>query len=186
MTAAPEKLTAVAQANIEAMQTLTQAAYAAAERLAALNVKTARSMLEDSVAKVKTLSSTQDIQALVSAQSLAQPAIEKTTAYWRAVYEIWTDAQKEFTKVIGTELAGLTKTTGVALEGTAFAPMGSNLMLDAVNSAMSAANSAMERMGKATEQFAEMAQANVAVATDATTKAMGAAAASAPKPKKGT
>ncbi len=33
MTAAPEKLTAVAQANIEAMQTLTQAAYAAAEQL---------------------------------------------------------------------------------------------------------------------------------------------------------
>jgi hypothetical protein len=44
----------------------------------------------------------------------------------------------------------------------------------------------MERMGKATEQFAEMAQANVAAATDATTKAMGAVAAGAPKTKKGT
>jgi len=185
MTAAPEKLTAVAQANFEAMQTLTQAAYAAAERLAALNVKTARSMLEDSVAKAKTLSSAQDLQALASAQSLAQPAIEKTTAYWRAVYEIWADAQKEFTKVLGTELAGLSKTAGAAFEGTAFAPMGSNVMLDAVNSAMGAANSAMERMGKATEQFAEMAQANVAAATDATTKAMGAVAAGASKPKKG-
>jgi len=42
----------------------------------------------------------------------------------------------------------------------------------------------MERMGKATEQFAEMAQANVAAATDATTKAMGAVAASEPKAKK--
>ena len=184
MTAAPEKLTAVAQANIEAMQTLTQAAYAAAERLAALNLNTARSVLEDSMAKAKTLSGAQDLHGLASAQSLAQPAIERTTAYWRAVYEIWADAQNEFTKVLGTKLAGLNETTGAALEGMAFAPMGSNVILDAVNSAMSAANSAMERMSKATEQFAEMAQANVAAATDATTKAMGAVAASEPKAKK--
>jgi len=185
MTAAPEKLTAVAQANFEAMQTLTQAAYAAAERLAALNVKTARLMLEDSAAKAKTLSGATDLQALVSGQSLVQPAIEKTTAYWRAVHEIWADAQREFTKVLGTELAGLSKTAGAAFEGTTYAPMGSNVILDAVNSAMSAANSAMERMGKATEQFAEMAHANVAAATDVTTKAMDAVAAGAPKAKKG-
>ena len=184
MNAMPEQFTAVAQANAKALQTLTQAAFTAPTRLAALNAETARATMEHSLANANALFTAKDAQALASAPSLAQPMIEKTSAYCRAVYEIWADAQKELTKIVDTERDELSKTMGGALEGAPFAPMGANVMRDAVNSLMSAGNSAMERMSKATEQFAEMAQANVAAATDATTKAMSAVATSAPKPKK--
>ena len=53
----------------------------------------------------------------------------------------------------------------------------------AVNSAIAAANSAYDSMNKAAKQVAEIAEANVAAATNATVKAVGTAAKKAPVKK---
>jgi phasin family protein len=179
----PEQLASVNKANVETVLTLANTAFASAERLAALNLNTARSVLEDSVANAKALLSAKDLQELVTLQStLAQPAVEKAVAYSRSVYEISAQTQEEFSKVFESQFSELNKAVASALDKAAkSAPAGSDVAVAAVKSAIAAANSAYDSMSKAAKQVAEIAEANVAAATTATVKAVGAAA---PKAKK--
>src|SRR6266704_3773594 len=80
----PEQFASANKANVETALTLANTAFASAERLAALNLNTARTTLEDVVANAKALLGAKDIQELLTLQtSLAQPAIEKIVAYSR-------------------------------------------------------------------------------------------------------
>ena len=182
--ATPEQFSASNKANIETLLTIANTAFASAERFAALNLNTARAMLEDSVASAKALMSVKDVQELVSLQSaLAQPSVEKAVAYSRSVYEIATQTQEELSKVFEGQYADLNKNVTSALDKAAKgAPAGSDVAVAAVKQAIAAANSAYDSMTKAAKQVAEIAEANVAAATSATVKAVAPTA--APKAKK--
>jgi len=179
----PEQLAGANKANIETLLTVANTAFASAERLAALNLNTARTLLEDSVNTAKTLLSAKDVQELVSMQAaLAQPAFEKGVAYSRSVYEIASQTQEEFSKIFDSQYVEMNKNvTSVLDKAVKNAPAGSDVAVAAVKSAIAAANSAYETMNKAAKQVAEMAEANVAAATTATVKAVGATAAKAKK-----
>ncbi len=183
MNAATEQLANANKANVETLLSIANTAFASAERLAALNLNTARAMLEDSVASAKALLAVKDVQQLMAMQStLAQPAIEKAVAYSRSAYEIATQTQEELTKVVEAQFSEINRNVASALDQAAKnAPAGSDVAVAAVKSAIAAANSAYDSMSKAARQVAEISQANVAAATDATVKAVGSAA---PKAKK--
>ncbi|MCB1940096.1 MAG: phasin family protein [Rhodocyclaceae bacterium] len=185
MFATPEQFAATNKANIENALTLANAAFASVERLAALNLNTARSALEDGVANTKALLSVKDVQEFVTVQSaLAQPAVEKLVAYSRSVYEIATQSQEEVSKLVEAQIAEMNKGVAAALDQAAkSAPAGSDVAVAAVKSAIAAANSAYDSMNKAAKQVAEIAEANVAAATNATVKAVGTAAKKAPVKK---
>ena len=178
MFATSEQFAAANKTNVEAVLTLANTAFAHAERLAALNLNTARSMLEDGAANAKALLAVKDAQELVSLQSsLTQPMIEKAVAYNRNVYEIATQTQEEISKVVEGQMTEANKSLAAALEKAAkSAPAGSDVAVAAVKSAIAAANSAYESMTKAAKQVAELTEANVAAATSATVKAAGATA----------
>ncbi|MCX7171464.1 MAG: phasin family protein [Proteobacteria bacterium] len=177
MFATPEQLASTNKANVEAILTLANTAFASAERLAALNLNTARSLLEDSVASAKALFGVKDIQGFVSLQTtLAQPAVEKAVAYSRSIYEIATQTQEEVSKIVESQYAETNRNVTSALEKAAKnAPAGSDVAVAAVKSAIAAANSAYDSMTKAAKQVAEITEANVAAATNATVKAVGSA-----------
>ena len=179
----PEQLSSANKANVETLLTIANTAFASAERLAALNLNTARVLLEDVVGNAKTLMAAKDIQELLSMQTaLAQPSLEKVVAYSRSVYEISTQTHEELGKVFEGQFAELNKNVSSALDKAAKnAPAGSDVAVAAVKSAIAAANSAYDSMSKAAKQVAEMTEANVAAATSATVKAVGSAA---PKTKK--
>lgn len=183
MNVATEQLANANKANVETLLSIANTAFASAERLAALNLNTARAMLEDSVANAKALLAVKDVQQFVSMQStLAQPAIEKAVAYSRSAYEIATQTQEELTKVVESQFSEINKNVASALDQAAKnAPAGSDVAVAAVKSAIAAANSAYDSMSKAAKQVAEISQANVAAATNAAVKAAGSAA---PKAKK--
>ncbi len=183
--ATPEQFAAANKATVETSLTLANTAFASAERLAALNLNTARTILEDVVANAKALLSAKDVQDLVSLQTtLAQPAVEKAVAYSRSIYEIASQTQEEVAKLIEAQFAEANKNVAVALDQAAkSAPAGSDVAVAAVKSAIAAANSAYDSMSKAAKQVAEIAEANVAAATTATVKAVSANTA-APKAKK--
>ena len=170
----PEQFAATNKANIETLLTLANTAFASAERLAALNLNTARSLLEDGVANTKALLAAKDVQELVNLQaSLAQPIVEKAVAYARSVYEITSQSQEEMGKVFEGQVAEMDKGVASALGKAAkTAPAGSRAAGAAVKSAIAAANSAYDSMSKAAKQVAEIAEANVAAATNATVKAV--------------
>jgi len=178
MYATPEQLANASKANVEAVLTLANTAFASAERLAALNLNTARSLLEDTVNNAKALMAAKDMQELISLQSsLSQPAMEKAVAYARSLYEIASQTQEEFGKIFESQFAELNRNVTTVLDKAAKnAPAGSDVAVAAVKSAIAAANSAYDTMTKAAKQVAEIAEANVAAATSATVKAVGAAA----------
>jgi phasin family protein len=183
MNATTEQFASTNKANVETLLTIANTAFASAERLAALNLNTARSILEDSVANAKALLGVKDVQQLVAMQTtLAQPAVEKAVAYSRSIYEIATQTQEELSKVVEGQFSEINKNVSSALDKAAKnAPAGSDVAVAAVKSAIAAANSAYDSMTKAAKQVAEIAEANVAAATSATVKAAGTGAAKAKK-----
>ncbi|MCK9388129.1 MAG: phasin family protein [Sulfuritalea sp.] len=185
MNATTEQFATTNKANVETLLTIANTAFASAERLAALNLNTARAMLEDSVANTKALLGVKDVQQLVALQTtLAQPAVEKAVAYSRSVYEIATQTQEELSRVVEGQFSEINKNVSSALDKAAKnAPAGSDVAVAAVKSAIAAANSAYDSMTKAARQVAEIAEANVAAATNATVKAVSTGSA-APKARK--
>jgi phasin family protein len=181
--ATPEQFAAANKANVETLLFVANTAFASAERLAALNLNTARSLLEDSMSNVKAMLAVKDPQSLMSLQaSLAQPAVEKAVAYSRSVYEIATQTQEELGKVLESQVGEINKNVASALDKAAKnAPAGSDIAVAAVKQAIAAANSAYDSMTKAAKQVAEIAEANVAAATTATVKAVGTSAAKVKK-----
>lgn len=179
----PDQITAANKVGIEALLTLANTAFASTERLAALNLFTARSVLEDSVSGAKGLFSVKTPQELLGYQTtLAQPAVEKAVAYSRSLYEIATQTREEMSKLFEIQLAEVNKTMSATLDQAAKnAPAGSDFAFTAAKSALAAANSAYDNVTKVVKQVTEITEANVAAATNATIKTSGS---SAPKSKK--
>ena len=116
----PEQIVAANKANVETLLTLANTAFASAERIAALNLNTARAVLEDSVASTKALLGAKDVQELISLQtSLAQPMVEKAVAYSRSIYEIASQTQEEVSKLFEAQVAEANKTFAAALDKAA-------------------------------------------------------------------
>jgi phasin family protein len=179
----PEQFAAANKASVDAMLTLANTALASAERIAALNLNTARSMLEDGVANAKAMLGAKDPQEFFALQaSLAQPGLEKAVAYTRSVYEISAQSKEDISKLLEAQFNDFQKQVLSLLEkATKNAPAGSDVAVSAVKSAVAAATSAFDSMNKAAKQVADIAEANVAAATNATVKAVGATAAAAKK-----
>ena len=178
----PEQFAAANKATVDSLLSVANTALASAERIAALNLNTARSMMEDSVSGAKALMGAKDVQEALSIQaSLAQPNVEKAVAYSRSVYEITAQTKEELAKMVEAQFGDFQKTVAALLDKAAkSAPAGSDVAV-AVKSAVAAANSAFENMNKAAKQVAEMTEANVAAATNATVKAASSVAARAKK-----
>ncbi|THF64298.1 TIGR01841 family phasin [Pseudothauera rhizosphaerae] len=183
MTITPEKIAASNKVAVESLLNVSATALSSAERLAALNLNTARSLIEDSLANLKALAEAKDPQAFAALQgSFVQPGTEKLVAYYRGVYEIATQNQEEITKLLETQFAELNKNLNTALDDAAkSAPAGSDIAISAVKSALAAANSTYDSVSKAARQVVDIAEANVTTATNAAVKAVGSTAKAARK-----
>jgi phasin family protein len=172
----PEQFSGATRSTIEASVTLTNTAFACVERLTALNLELARSILADSAANAKALFGAKNAQDFFGLQtSLAQPVLEKTIGYSRSVYELGARTNGEFSQILEAQVAETNKNILDAFEQAAkAAPAGSGIGMAALKSAVAAGTSAYAAMNKAAKGFVEMAEANVASATSATAKAVGA------------
>jgi phasin family protein len=170
----PEQFAAANKAAVDSLLSVANTALASAERIATLNLETARSVLEDSVSSAKALMGAKDPKEALSIQaSLAQPTVEKAVAYSKSVYEISTETQEELAKMVEAQFGDFQKTVANMLEKAAkSAPAGSDVAVAAVQSAIAAANSAFDNFRKTAKQMGDLAQSNVAAATSATTKAV--------------
>lgn len=169
----PEQFTAANKAAVESLLSVANTALASAERIASLNLETARSVVADSLSGAKALMGAKDVQEALTIQaSLAQPSVDKAVAYGKSVYEISTETQEQFAKMIEAQFSEFQKSVGELLEKAAkSAPAGSDVAVAAVKGAVAATNSAFENMRKAAQQVSELAQNNIAAATSATAKA---------------
>ena len=163
----PEQFAAANKATVDSLLSLANTALASAERIAALNLNTARAALEDGVSGVKAVMGAKDPkEALAVQSSLAQPAVEKAVAYSRSVYEITSQSQQELAKMVEAQFGDFQKSVAGMLETAAkSAPAGSEGAVAAIQNAIAAATSAFGNMNSVAKQFAGTAQANVAALT---------------------
>jgi phasin family protein len=164
----PEQIQAANKANVETVLAVANAQFAALEKLASLQSGALKSAFEDSIANTRALLGAKDVQEFVSLQnSFAQPAIEKAIAFSKSVYEVATETNAELSKVAERRVADWNENFVSLLDKVSKnAPAGSDVAVAAVKSMLAAANSAYDNLTKVTKQATEIAEANVAAATE--------------------
>ena len=164
----PEQIQAAGKANVETVLSLAATQFAAMEKLATLNANAVKSAFEDSLTNTRALFGAKDVQEFMNLQStLATPAIEKAIAYSKSVYEVASETNAELSKVAEKRVAEWNENFSALLDkAVKNAPAGSDVAVAAVKSMMAAANSAYDNMNKVAKQATEIAEANVAAATE--------------------
>src|SRR5260370_36863615 len=164
----PEQIQAANKANVEPFLPVANAQFAALEKLATLTAPAVRTAFEDSIANTRALLGAKDVQEFVGLQSaFTQPAIEKAIAFSKSVYEVATDANAELSKVAERRVAEWNENFVSLLDKVSKnAPAGSDVAVAAVKSMLAAANSAYDNFTKVAKQATEIAEANVAAATE--------------------
>ena len=164
----PEQIQAANKANVEAFLAVANAQFSAFEKLATLYAGAVKTTFEDSITNTRALLSAKDVQEFATLQnSFAQPAVEKAIAYSKGVYEVATGANAEFSKVAERRVAEWNENFVTMLDKVSKnAPAGSDVAVAAVKSMLAAANSAYDNLTKVAKQATEIAEANVAAATE--------------------
>lgn len=164
----PDQIQAAAKANVEAVLTAATTQFAAVEKLAGLNANAVKAAFEDSIANARALAGAKDVQEFVGLQStFAQPAIDKAIAYSKSVYEVATQTNAEFSKLAERRIAEWNENFVSLLDkAVKNAPAGSDIAVTAVKQMIAAASSAYDNLTKVARQAAEIAEANVATATE--------------------
>ena len=164
----PEQIQAAQKANVEAVLAVASSQFSTMEKLASLNVTAFKAAFEDGLANTRALMGAKDVQEFTSLQStLAQPALEKAIAWSKNVYEVATSANAEMSKLAEKQTAEWNENFAAMLEkATKNAPAGSDVAVAAMKQMITAANSAYDNLNKAAKQATEMAEANVAAATE--------------------
>lgn len=160
----PEQLNDASKAGIETLASLASTTFGGMEQLAALNLNAARSLLEQSAANSRALLAGGDIEVLRSLQDgfVASDA-DKLFEYSRRVYAIANQTREALSRVVDSQVSELNSNLGTKLDqAVKTAPVGTDLALSTLRSALSAANSAYDTMSKAAKQAGEIAEANLA------------------------
>lgn len=167
----PEQFVAINKANLEVAMKFAGVALQGAERILDLQLKAARTAFADSIENAKTIAAVKDLQQLAALKdSMAQPTIEKATAYAKSVYDVTTATQAEFGKLVEEQISEFNKQVVTALDKIVkTAPAGSEVGIAALKSGIAAVNSAYDNVSKVAKQFTEATQSNVeAVVNQAT------------------
>jgi phasin family protein len=158
----PEQLVAINKANLEMAMKFAGVALQGAERILDLQLKAAKTAFADSVENAKTIAAVKDLQQLAALKdSMAQPTIEKATAYAKSVYDVTTATQAEFGKLVEEQVSEFNKQVVTALDKIVkTAPAGSEVGIAALKSGIAAVNSAYDNVSKVAKQFTEATQSN--------------------------
>lgn len=104
-------------ADVEALSIWSRSVLASAERLTALNLNTARAMLDDSIVSIRAMLEAEDAESLLGLQwSLVEPAIERSAAYSRQLQQISSESGAEISSLTGTRLAAVNRSLSGALQ----------------------------------------------------------------------
>jgi len=162
----PEQLIALNKANLEVAMRFAGVALEGAERMIDLQLKAAKSAFSDSIESAKALASVQDMQQLAALKdNMAQPSIEKATAYAKSLYDAAAVTQSEMSKLVEEQVSDFNKQVVTMLDKMVKnAPAGSEVGISAVKSAIAAVNASYDNLSKVAKQLNEVAQSNIETA----------------------
>lgn len=171
----PEEFVSYGKGQVESLANLTHITLTGLERLADLQLRSAKTLANENVKAATSALEIKDLQELSAFQSnFAKPGIEGLTAYARGLYDIAQGAQAETQKFLEAQMAEFNKAALTSLDKVVkSAPAGSDLAVATVKSAMTAANSAYDTFSKAVKQAAEITEAGMTAAGSATAPVAG-------------
>ena len=167
---APEHLLALNKANLEVAAKFAGVYLQGAERILELQLKIAKNAFADTVENAKAIAAVKDVKELAALKdTLAQPSIEKATAYAKSIYDVTTATQAEFGKLVEEQIADFNKQFVTVLDRMVKnAPAGSEVGIAALKSGIAAANGAYENLSKVAKQITEVTQSNIEAAAKQT------------------
>jgi phasin family protein len=168
----PEQVLAAQKTNLNAIFGLTGKVFESWEKLAELNIQTAKTALSEAAETTQAALSVKDAQEFLALQAaLLQPSAEKAVAYSRHVYDIATTTSAEFSKLAEAQVADAQDKFGAAVDNaTKNAPAGTENAVALVKSAVAAANNAYESVQKAVKQASDIVENNVNTVTNTALK----------------
>jgi phasin family protein len=177
MFATPAQLTELQKGQIDTVYALSHAVFGATEKLADLNLATAKALLDESSDTAQAFLGVKDPKQLLALNAgFAQPALEKVVGYNRNLYSIASGTAAEIAKIVETRIAeGNRKFAEIVDYAAKNAPAGSESAVSLIKNAMAASNTAYDTFTKAAKQAVSVAESNLAAATQATLNAGSAA-----------
>ncbi|ALU88734.1 phasin family protein [Herbaspirillum rubrisubalbicans] len=172
MTTYTEQFSAAAKANAEAQlalfSQLAAKTFEGVEKLVDLNLKAAKSSLEESQAAAQKLFAAKDPQEFFTlTSSHAQPTLEKSVAYGRHLSGIFSSTQAELTKAAEAQIAEVNrKVVAMIDEAAKNAPAGSEQAISILKSTIGNLSAGYEQFTKNAKQAAEVLEANVTNAVE--------------------
>lgn len=159
----PDQLLALNKANFEVAARFAGVALQGAERMLDLQLKAARSAFADGIEHAKAFAAVKDLQEFAALKdNVAQPSIEKATAYAKSVYDVATATQAEVGKLVEEQFADFNKQVVTALDKLVkTAPAGSEVGIAAIKSGIAAVNSAYDNLSKVAKQVTDATQSNL-------------------------
>lgn len=166
----PEKFLSASKASVETALAFAEAHFAAVEKVAAVNVASAKASFHDAAEHVRSVLAAKDAQELVQINSAAaQPSIEKAVDYARSVYDATAQAQANLVKALDAQTTELNKAFGTTLEAFAKnSPVGSEAMVGAMKSTLAMFNAAYDNASKFAKQTNSAIDHQFTTATQAT------------------
>jgi phasin family protein len=158
-----DDLTQFYKSNVLTFFSLANEAFEGAQKLAGLNLQAGRTVLAESVERLRELKpDTMGSAWLASPLRLVQSAAGKTLSYQQHVHEIAIATQSASAKIIDAQYDQFSRDVLARVDSWAkHAPAGSEATVVAVKSAFSTASDAAETVRKSVHSVVETAQANV-------------------------
>jgi len=147
-------------------------AFAGFEKLAELNLSTAKSVLNGTLNSLQAAAAAKTPEEVLAAQTnFVKPLTEKVTAYSRSVYEIASETGTELSKSSKEKIAEAQKSFNASLESlTKNAPAGSEAFVAAFKNAAATGQQVLDSAQAAAKQAVAQAEAHVTDVVAKTTK----------------
>lgn len=176
MAKSPENYIADASnAAIDSLESISNTALDSTEKLAALNISTARTGFDQQLESTVALMQVRNFQDFLALQNtLTQPVLQNAINYYSSAYAIANESQQELKRLAENGYNEFAKSVNSILEKAAkTAPVNSEVAVAAVKSVMDAANKAYDQMNNAAQKATDIAKGSIQASTEATTKAIG-------------
>jgi phasin family protein len=160
---ATEQWLAFNRAQLETAERFAGLALEGAEKLLEVQLHAARSACAEGIENARALAAVKNLQDLAGLrESLAQPSVERATAYARSVYDAAADTHARLGALIDEQVADFNQQVVTLLDRVSQnAPAGSEAGIAALKSGIMTMNAAYETFAKVTRQVAQTARANM-------------------------
>ncbi|MFM0030726.1 phasin family protein [Paraburkholderia madseniana] len=168
----PEQLASMQKASLDPMFVLASKTFDGWQKLVDLNLRTARSTLNDAQEHaLKALPSSDPQTVLALHVSLAGPIAEKVQTYNRDLYGIVASTLADFAATAGTKYETHNQSVRTIVEGfLKSAPAGSEAVVAAVESTTSSANTLYDTMHNTVQRAIEVAGSSIGATLNRTSK----------------